>query len=168
MYPLKIYTKMCKFCFSILGNTKPHKETECALKQAAVCPHCGPGTHFLSDCPVSPKLISKKQKVLPSLQPYEPVNGIVLEHSNLGYIEYLKLYKQDYVSQIDKNRATVEAHLLKRGLILLNPIEPSKKTLSAKDTFCKTIHGGNEYCILKETEVISVPISKKKIVVKSK
>jgi hypothetical protein len=145
---------MCTFCQSILGCTKPHKESECALKQAAICPHCGPGLHFLEDCPIKPCKIPKQQKVLPSIQPADHPNELFMSSSNLVYIEYLKLHKQEYHVQLEKNRCAVEAHLATRGLRLIQPIEPSKKSslVLTKDLHCKLIHGENEHCVYKELQ----------------
>jgi hypothetical protein len=116
---------MCKFCYPILGYTVTHKESECALRQSAVCSVCGPSMHFDKDCPKLPRPVSDSQKAIPSIHPLIPLDPTYfIAHSNQGYIEYRKLHmleKTDLSVKIEKNRTIVEEHLKKRGYVLKNP-----------------------------------------------
>jgi hypothetical protein len=112
---------MCNFCYKILGPTTFHKESECALKQSAICPLCGPGKHFLNNCPIKTKRVSSTQEVIPSVSRSENPPSILLSNSNSGYIEYIKLHKLEIQSTNTKNRLLVESHLQQRGYVVVYP-----------------------------------------------
>jgi hypothetical protein len=161
---------MCTFCEAILGPTKPHTESDCALKQSAYCPHCGPGLHFRDQCPLAPQSIPASAAVIPSIPARDQPNGFLLPNTNAAYAEYLKLYKQPMHTQLEKNRAAVEAHLAGRKLILQHPIEPGKVLSNTKEVHCGLRHGGNEHCFHKEgvVAVKQIVLPKKKLVRKGK
>jgi hypothetical protein len=138
---------MCNFCKPILGYTRPHDESNCALKQATVCPHCGPCTHFLKDCPKRSKRIPRGFQAIPSSVPVDHPQVYRIAHTNQGYTEYLKLYKLESSASIDKNRKGVETHLQKRGYILQNPLE-APPMLEKTQVICKEVHAGNEACVI--------------------
>jgi len=151
---------MCKFCYSILGSTIPHKEADCALKQASVCPLCGPCSHFLEDCPKQVLQSSFATPIPEHIQELAP--AYLMGDTNLGYIEYQKLYKLEVHSRIEKNKAIVEEHLKKRGFRLVFPPKSSTVPLNSSQTSCGLSHGGNMHCI-----AVVQPV-KKKIVLRRK
>jgi len=122
---------MCNFCYPILGYTKPHSEEACALKQATRCPTCGPSTHFKKDCPKRSKPISTGFRAIPSSSVPSHILVYTMTHSNSVYTEYLKLYRLETSTSIDKNRKVVESHLQKRGYTLQNSLESSKQSLES-------------------------------------
>lgn len=148
MVPFLCTLTMCKFCAPILGYTRPHDESNCALKQATVCPHCGPCTHFPKDCPKRSKPLPRGFQAIPSTAPSDPPQIYRLADSNQAYVEYLKLYKLEKQEQptLEKNRKVVEAHLQKRGYILQVPLEPPTM-VEKSQTVCKQAHAGNETCV---------------------
>jgi len=149
-------TTMCKFCYSILGPTIPHKEADCALKQASVCPLCGPCSHFLEDCP---KQIVKSSFPEPVPEPtQESIPAYLVGDTNLGYIEYQKLYKLEVHSRIEKNKAIVEDHLKLRGFRMVLPPKSSGSILKTSETICNLVHGGNAHCM-----VVVEPVKKKRV-----
>jgi hypothetical protein len=165
-----MYPTMCNFCYPILGYTKPHSESDCALKQATVCPTCGPCTHFHKSCPKRPRRIPAGFQAISSIeqsQQSESSPVYLLAHSNSVYTEYLKLYKLEIsagtgLPALEKNRKTVEIHLQKRGYILQNPLE-TPKLLERTETVCKEIHGGNNCCaIVRVDESCSGKLTKRR------
>lgn len=138
---------MCNFCRPILGYTRPHDESNCALKQATVCPHCGPCTHFLKDCPKRSKQIPVGFQAIPSITPSDHPEIYRIVHTNQAYAEYLRLYKLEISASIEKNRKSVEVHLQKRGYTLQTSLE-APPMLEKVETVCKQVHAGNETCIL--------------------
>jgi len=117
---------MCKFCYPILGLTKPHSEEDCALLQASFCPTCGPGVHFYVDCPRNPDPISQFQSAISSRNSVvseEDTKTYLMPHSNSVYVDYLKQYNLPIAAHIDKNHTVVEEHLQSRGFRLIQPIK---------------------------------------------
>jgi len=137
---------MCSFCKQFPGITLPHTEEDCAVKQSAICPVCGPGLHFAEDCPLD--IVPFQKEYEEPLWNREPtaIASILLGHTNAGYLEYQKLYKLETHQKIEKNRAIVEAHLESRGFRLVNPIQQTIVPLEPEKTTCKLRHGGNICC----------------------
>jgi hypothetical protein len=154
---------MCKFCYDILGPTIPHKESDCALKQASVCPICGPCTHFLADCPKKIKQISYSTTIEESRFDTRTDDPYLMGDTNLGYIEYQKLHKLEVHSRSEKNKLIVEEHLKTRGFKLVVPPKPSILPLKPTETLCTLSHGGNQHCI-----VLQQQPTNKKILIRRK
>ena len=160
-----MYPTMCNFCKPILGYTRPHDESNCALKQATVCPHCGPCTHFLKDCPKRSKPLPRGFQAIPSVAPRDHHQVYRIAHTNQSYTEYLKLYKLESSASIEKNRKAVEVHLQKRGYTLQTSLDPPPM-LQRAETVCKQVHAGNEACIVQVDIPLSSGKEKKKLVEK--
>jgi len=154
---------MCKFCYDILGPTIPHKESDCALKQASVCPICGPCSHFLEDCPKKIKQAPYSTTIeTPSFDTNTEM-PYLMGDTHLGYIEYQKVHKLEVYSRLEKNKLSVEEHLKTRGFKLVLPPKPSILPLKPTETICNLSHGGNQHCI-----VLQQQHTNKKILIRRK
>jgi hypothetical protein len=119
---------MCKICRPILGPTKPHKETECPLAQAAHCSRCGTNGHFNSDCAFKPQGIPFAKQAIPSI-PAEPApNSYAMADTNEAYVEYCRLFNLPVQGTLELNKQTAVYHLERRGYILEpQPTRPAKR-----------------------------------------
>jgi hypothetical protein len=110
--------KMCKICRPILGPTKPHKEHECPLAQAAHCSRCGTNGHFTSTCSFKPKSVGFTRQAIPST-PAEPApKSYAMADTNEAYVEYCRLFNLPVQGTIELNKLTAVEHLLTRGYVL--------------------------------------------------
>lgn len=126
---------MCDFCASILGRGGfPHTQKDCALKQSAHCPLCGPGTHFRNACPKKGKPLAPLAKPVASLPPPKQPNHLFMADTNQGYCEYLRQNELPVERKQADNRAAVQRHLmtLDPPLLLVNP--PVPKPTPAQET----------------------------------
>ena len=132
---LSIHT-MCDFCAPLLGRGGlKHTEKECALKQSAHCPLCGPGTHFRTMCPKKTKSPSPNAKPIASLKPPRQSNHMFMADTNQGYCEYLRQNDIPVERKQADNRMAVQEHLMSLDppLLLVNPppMHPISVTESA-------------------------------------
>ena len=139
---------MCDFCAPIVGRGGLwHTEKDCAVKQSAHCPLCGPGTHFKSMCPKRRKPMSPHAKPIASSKPPCNPPHMFMSDSNQGYCEYLRQNGLDIERKQSDNRSAVQQHLLSQDppLLLVNP--PAMiPVYSPEITHCKQMHGGNVHC----------------------
>jgi hypothetical protein len=120
---------MCKICRPILGPyTKPHKETDCALAQAAHCSRCGTNGHFKVNCTFKPKRVAFATGAISSL-PAEPApNSYAMADTNEAYVEYCRQFNQPVQGTFELNKQTATDHLESRGFILEPlPMRPAKR-----------------------------------------
>lgn len=112
---------MCKICLPILGpNCRPHTELECPVQKAMNCSICGKGKHYMKECPLKSENVNNIY--MPSVKT-NAINTYILSNKNTVYIEYLRSRGQAFDIPIIINRKLVQAHLIKKGYILVNPIE---------------------------------------------
>jgi len=110
----------------------------------------------LEDCP---KQIVKSSFPEPVPEPtQESIPAYLVGDTNLGYIEYQKLYKLEVHARIEKNKAIVEDHLKLRGFRMVLPPKSSGSILKASETICNLVHGGNAHCM-----VVVEPVKKKRV-----
>ena len=144
---------MCKICEPILGTKcVPHTEETCALRQAAYCPVCGPGTHFPRFCPKKPRRVPRAAAPIATVETPPPEKPIFLmSNSSDGYMEYLKQNCLEVSRKAQENRYTIEKHLASREtpMKLVTPIVPEKQ-VDCSSTECGIQHAGNEACAVKK------------------
>ena len=140
---------MCDFCIPIVGRGgMAHTVKDCAIKQSAHCPHCGPGTHFRSGCPKKRKPLSPNAPAIASIKSAKQPPHLYMSDSNQGYCEYLRQNGLATDKKPAENRAAVQKHLLtqEQPLVLVNP--PAMNPVCSKEAVhCKEMHGDNVYCI---------------------
>lgn len=129
----KVPSKMCKICRPILGPTKPHKEHECPLAQAAHCSRCGTNGHFTEACTFKPKRVPFMKQAIPSV-PAEPApKSYAMADTNEAYVEYNRLFNLPVQGTVDLNKKTAVCHLESRGFILEpQPTRPPKRIIVRK------------------------------------
>ena len=144
-----ITIKMCDFCIPIVGRGgQRHTEKDCAVKQSAHCPLCGPGTHFRSMCAKRRKPMAPNAKAIASVKPPKQPNHMFMADSNQGYCEYLRQNGIEIEKKQSDNRSAVQDHLLslEPPQLLVNP--PVMNPMCSKDaTMCKEVHGDNVHCV---------------------
>lgn len=126
----KVPSKMCKICYLSLGPTKPHKEHECPLAQAAHCSRCGTNGHFTSTCAFKPKRVPFLKQAIASV-PAEPApKSYAMADTNEAYVEYNRLFNLPVQGTLELNKQTAVEHLLTRGFILEpQPTRPPKRVV---------------------------------------
>jgi hypothetical protein len=101
----------------------------------------------LEDCPKKIKQTSYSTTIEEPSLDTRTDDSYLMGDTNLGYIEYQKLYKLEVHSRLEKNKLIVEEHLKTRGFKLVVPPKPLVLPLKATDTLCSLSHGGNQHCI---------------------
>ena len=122
---------MCKICQPILGPyTKPHKEAECPLSQAAYCSRCGTNRHFKSECKFKAKPVLFTTQAIPSIKVEKQPNYYAIANTNEAYVDYCRLFHLPVQGTLELNKQTVEEHLTSRGLVLEPPPPQTKRKVA--------------------------------------